>query len=134
MVAEGPAQVGIATIEDNPVNRLADLNPNQIESIEVLKGAAAAAIYGAKAANGVVIITTKRGRSGPPRFSAVQRIGTYRPARLVGSRHFTQATLGNAVVDASSDAQALASSLGANVPYFDYQGEIFGQRDLSYES
>jgi TonB-linked SusC/RagA family outer membrane protein len=45
-------------------NRAHDINPNDIESIEILKGAAAAAIYGSRAANGVVLITTKRGRPG----------------------------------------------------------------------
>ena len=50
-------------------NRASDLNPNDIESIEVLKGAAAAAIYGARAANGVVLITTKSGRAGAIRYS-----------------------------------------------------------------
>jgi len=49
-------------MQDSPVNRIADLNPEDIESVEVLKGAAAAAIYGSKASNGVVIITTKRGQ------------------------------------------------------------------------
>ena len=39
-----------------------DLNPNDIESIEILKGASASAMYGSKPSNGVVIITTKRGR------------------------------------------------------------------------
>lgn len=51
-------------------NALADINPNDIESIDVLKDAAAAAIYGARAANGVVIITTKRGKSGKTVFNA----------------------------------------------------------------
>ncbi|MEQ1855956.1 MAG: SusC/RagA family TonB-linked outer membrane protein [Longimicrobiales bacterium] len=45
-------------------NRGMDLNPNDIESIEILKGAAAAAIYGSRASNGVVLVTTKRGRPG----------------------------------------------------------------------
>ncbi len=45
------------------VDALADLNPNEIESIEVLKDASAAAIYGSRASNGVVLITTRRGRS-----------------------------------------------------------------------
>jgi TonB-linked SusC/RagA family outer membrane protein len=45
-------------------NRGFDINPNDIESIEILKGAAAAAIYGSRAANGVVMVTTKRGRPG----------------------------------------------------------------------
>lgn len=43
---------------------LADLNPNDIESIEILKDAAASALYGSRASNGVVLITTKRGRTG----------------------------------------------------------------------
>ena len=48
---------------------LADINPNDIESIDILKDAAAAAIYGARGSNGVVLITTKRGRSGKARFN-----------------------------------------------------------------
>jgi TonB-dependent SusC/RagA subfamily outer membrane receptor len=47
-------------------NRLVDLNPSDIERVEVLNGAAAAAIYGSRAANGVVQIFTKRGKSGKP--------------------------------------------------------------------
>ncbi|HEX7239351.1 MAG TPA: SusC/RagA family TonB-linked outer membrane protein [Longimicrobiaceae bacterium] len=47
-----------------PTNRVADLNPNDIERVEVLKGAAAAALYGSRANNGVIQIFTKRGRSG----------------------------------------------------------------------
>lgn len=46
------------------IDALADLNPNEIESIEVLKDASAAAIYGSRASNGVVLITTRRGRAG----------------------------------------------------------------------
>ncbi|MEO1484872.1 MAG: SusC/RagA family TonB-linked outer membrane protein [Bacteroidota bacterium] len=53
----------------NSQNRLVDLNPNDIERIEVIKGAAAAAIYGSRASNGVVQIFTKRGRSGEPKFN-----------------------------------------------------------------
>lgn len=45
-------------------NRAADINPNDIESISVLKGAAAAALYGIDAANGAIIITTKKGKEG----------------------------------------------------------------------
>ncbi|MDE6491210.1 MAG: TonB-dependent receptor [Muribaculaceae bacterium] len=48
---------------------LATLNPNDIQSIDVMKDASAAAIYGASAANGVIIITTKKGRTGKPRVS-----------------------------------------------------------------
>jgi TonB-dependent starch-binding outer membrane protein SusC len=49
-------------------NRLVDLNPNDIERIEIVKGAAAAALYGSRANNGVVQIFTKKGQSGTPRF------------------------------------------------------------------
>ncbi len=49
---------------NDPTNPLVDINPNDIESIEVLKDASASAIYGARAANGVVLITTKKGKLG----------------------------------------------------------------------
>lgn len=48
---------------NNATNPLADINPNDIESLEILKDASAAAIYGARAANGVVLITTKKGKN-----------------------------------------------------------------------
>jgi TonB-linked SusC/RagA family outer membrane protein len=50
-------------------NPLAFLNPNDIETIDILKDAATAAVYGASASNGVVIITTKRGRAGKTKFN-----------------------------------------------------------------
>ena len=49
---------------NDDTNPLADINPNDIESVEVLKDASAAAIYGARAGNGVVLITTKKGKTG----------------------------------------------------------------------
>jgi TonB-linked SusC/RagA family outer membrane protein len=56
-------------------NPLASINPADIESIEILKDAAAASIYGAQAANGVVLITTKRGRAGRTEFRASMQTG-----------------------------------------------------------
>jgi len=50
-------------------NALALINPNDIETFTILKDASATAIYGSRASNGVIIITTKRGRSGKPRFN-----------------------------------------------------------------
>src|SRR3954467_13378835 len=50
-------------------NRAADINPNDIQSVDILMGAAAAAIYGARAAHGVVLITTKKGTAGPTRYT-----------------------------------------------------------------
>ena len=51
-------------------NTLSDLDPSMIESIEVLKDAASAAIYGSRAGNGVILITTKKGRAGLTKFTA----------------------------------------------------------------
>ncbi|WKN41315.1 SusC/RagA family TonB-linked outer membrane protein [Tunicatimonas pelagia] len=56
-------------------NRVADLNPNDIESLNVLKGAAATALYGVRAANGAVIITTKKGEAGRVRVNLNSTVG-----------------------------------------------------------
>jgi TonB-linked SusC/RagA family outer membrane protein len=62
-------------------NPLDNINPNDIEKIEVLKDAAAAAIYGSRAANGVVLITTKRGRSGKPQINVNSYVGGSQAAK-----------------------------------------------------
>jgi TonB-dependent starch-binding outer membrane protein SusC len=62
-------------------NPLAFLNPNDIESIDVLKDAASAAIYGAQASNGVVIITTKKGKAGKTKFNLNAYYGSTRPIK-----------------------------------------------------
>ncbi|MFN3849867.1 MAG: SusC/RagA family TonB-linked outer membrane protein [Spirosomataceae bacterium] len=64
-----------ASAQDNNANRLADLNPDDIEKIEVLKGASAAAIYGTGANAGVVLITTKKGKGGKTKISFGQDLG-----------------------------------------------------------
>jgi TonB-linked SusC/RagA family outer membrane protein len=61
---------------DSQNNILATINPNDIESIEVLKDASATAIYGTRAAGGVVLITTKRGKAGKPRITFDSYYGT----------------------------------------------------------
>jgi len=74
---------------NEPTNPLADINPNDIESIEILKDASAAAIYGARASNGVVLITTKKGKNN--QATSIQldvNDGFSNPARL---RHFINA-------------------------------------------
>jgi len=80
---------GIGGSQDAIVNRLADLNPSEIESVEILKSAAATAIYGSRATNGVVVIRTKRGTPGAPSFHLTTRIGSERAYRLLGTRQFT---------------------------------------------
>ena len=62
-------QGGAGGQQESAVNPLASLNPNDIESIDVLKDASATAIYGSQASNGVVIITTKRGKKGQAKVS-----------------------------------------------------------------
>ena len=57
-------------------NRIADINPNDIDRIEVVKGAAAAALYGSRANNGVIQIFTKRGQLGTPRITFRTQAGT----------------------------------------------------------
>ena len=65
-----------------PTNPIADLNPNDIESLEILKDASASAIYGSRASNGVVLITTKRGRAGKTTFEVSAYAGSSKPTRL----------------------------------------------------
>jgi len=56
-------------------SRLSDINPDEIEGIEIVKGPSAAALYGTAAANGVVVITTKRGRAGTARWTTYAEVG-----------------------------------------------------------
>ncbi len=58
---------------------LENINPNDIESIEILKDASAAAIYGSRAANGVILVTTKRGSAGAPKVTYNTSVGTQVP-------------------------------------------------------
>lgn len=60
-----------------------DLNPGDIESIEILKDASGTAIYGARGANGVVMITTKTGKAGKTRVELYSNVGEQRPGHLV---------------------------------------------------
>ncbi|HSC53982.1 MAG TPA: TonB-dependent receptor [Phnomibacter sp.] len=62
-------------------NPLAFLNPDDIESIDILKDAASAAIYGSNAANGVVIVTTKKGKAGKTKFTANVYFGQVTPIK-----------------------------------------------------
>lgn len=77
-------------------NPLDNINPNDIESIQVLKDAAAAAIYGSRAANGVVLITTKRGQIGRPKINLNMYAGYNQAAKKLemmnGDQWIEQAT------------------------------------------
>lgn len=65
-------------------NSLADINFNDVESFEILKDASAAAIYGSRAANGVVLITTKKGKEGKTKVNVNLSYGTNKPTNLRG--------------------------------------------------
>ena len=73
-VNESPESFSIG-VGGQSTSRLEDINPDEIESIEVLKGPAAAALYGTAAATGVIQITTRRGRAGPARWNAYSEVG-----------------------------------------------------------
>jgi TonB-linked SusC/RagA family outer membrane protein len=74
--AESPGAGGRSAAITVAPNPLTSLNPRDIESIEILKDASALAIYGARAANGVVLITTKQGQAGAPRVNVEMFTGT----------------------------------------------------------
>ena len=64
----GPVQIGFGSQNSQVANRLNDINPEDIESIEIIKGPAASTIYGTEAANGVIQIITKKGSGTKPQF------------------------------------------------------------------
>ena len=76
------------SVQDLSSNRIADLNPDDIADIEVLKGASASAIYGSKASSGVVIITTKRGTAGKPQWAISGKVGHFSDANTMPVRTF----------------------------------------------
>jgi len=116
--------------QDNPTNRIADLNPADIERIEVLKGGSAASIYGAKATNGVIIITTKKGQAGKPQFNITQRFGTFQRANDLGRRTF--GSLEEALARFTDTAAVTAAFQPGRT--FDIEDQIFGRSALSTET
>ncbi len=130
-------------------NRLADINPNDIEKIDVIPGASASAIYGARASNGVVLITTKSGKAGQLRVDVGTSVIMNELRKKVyiskyGKQFGTAALrLGN-ISDAPANTpfityvrpdgqtRKLASGL-VDVTRYDYQDEIF-QRGLGTDN
>jgi len=125
-----------ATAQDQTVNRLADISPNDIESIEVLKSAAATAIYGSRATNGVVVITTKRGKAGATHYNITQRMGSQQATRLLGSRHFTSYDQVKGTGDASSPhADSIAkANCTPTCPWYDWQGQLYDNHNPAFET
>ena len=80
-----PVQTGDQSYFMNTSNAMSAINPNDIESITVLKDAAAASIYGSRAANGVILVTTKSGKAGKANFNARVKFGA---SQLANDNHF----------------------------------------------
>lgn len=120
-------------------NRSSDINPNDIESIEVLNGGAAAAVYGSRAANGVILITTKKGKSGATKytFSTSLTSNTLRKkvyTNLIGKQFVNPLSSGLYPINSASatPTATTVNVLGRNldtrtfdVIRHDYQDDIF---------
>ncbi|RYY26930.1 MAG: TonB-dependent receptor [Sphingobacteriaceae bacterium] len=112
----------------NGINQIA---PNDIESINVLKDASSAAIYGARAANGVVIVTTKRGKKGPPKVSLNAYTGVQTPQHLIKMVNTSQYVAAfNAAAKADGRTQ-IPASLIAGLPDVNWQKEVLRPSPIS---
>lgn len=109
-------------------NPLAAINPNDIESVEILKDAGAAGIYGSRGANGVILITTKRGKSGKPMFNFSSKWGLTTPSvkpKFVNSQQWIQLRQeawendGYTGTAPLPNNLSLANALGTNTDWFD---------------
>jgi TonB-linked SusC/RagA family outer membrane protein len=121
-------------------NILSTLNPNDIESVTVLKDAASTSIYGSRGANGVIIVTTKKGRSGKTRVRFDMETGKsdiayenslYRPLNAQEYLDLTREGLVNAGASAASINSVLASlgaGNGTDFNWYDAVTRIAGQR------
>jgi TonB-linked SusC/RagA family outer membrane protein len=106
IVVDGQVVItGDLSLTSSSSNALANINPNDIESIDIAKDAAATAIYGSRAGNGVVFITTKKGKLGKPRISYDTWVGVTSPYRLPNMLNAFQYT------DYKNEAVANANSI-----------------------
>lgn len=113
-----------ATNQDDASNRVADLIPEDIESMEILKGASAAAIYGVGGAGGVVVIKTKSGKyNQDAKINISQTLGFSAPTRLLGDRGWDAAKVESVF---SADEAARFNQNGTT----DYERELYDNRPL----
>lgn len=116
---------GSTDFQDNPSNRVADLDPEDIERVEILKGASAAAIYGSRAAGGVILVTSKRGKVGPPKIELSHSIGVQTQLKKLGQRQWDTAK-----VRAAYGAARVPLYQAANGQTYDYEDELYGNTGL----
>lgn len=123
----GASSATNATSQDQTTNRMSDINPADIENIEILKGPSAAAIYGTRANAGVIIITTKRGKAGKTKISFRQDIGAVSAIKLLGSEGWNDAKIEQygGVYGLGVD-EAKAALRAANGQTWDWEKEIYG--------
>lgn len=116
--------------EEGGSNRVSDINPEDIASIEVLKGASAAAIYGTRANAGVVIITTKRGQEGKTAVSFEQDFGFNQIQNYMGRRSFTREQ-----AESLYGAGALYdAAVAENGGLYNYEEELYGEKGFISDS
>ena len=102
-------------VDGNIVGSMSFLNPNDIESISVLKDASSAAIYGSRASNGVVLITTKKGSVGDVKINLETKVGYQTPTKyldFLNAREY--ADWHNMARDNDGDARAIPNDTGFN--------------------
>jgi TonB-linked SusC/RagA family outer membrane protein len=114
----------------NPPNALLNLNPDDIESVEVLKGASSGAIYGSRAGQGVVLITTKHGRPGQTKYSLRSSWSLDDHTQLPALQsEYGQGTGGQGVTCAGVGCTLTGTSFGPRLdpstPVYDHADEIF---------
>ena len=126
-----PINAGDASRLQTTGNLLSTLNPNDIESISVLKDAASQSIYGSRAANGVIVVTTKKGKSGKTKFRFDTELGNsdvayvnekYKPLDANEFINLTREGLVNAGASAAqttSILNSLGQGNGINFNWFD---------------
>lgn len=118
--------------QDDGSNRIADINPDDIESIEVLKGPSAAAIYGTRANAGVIIITTKRGSAGKTVVNWRQDIGFNEALNLQGFEGWTNEKIDQ--VDGTGAAGDAEKAKLAQNGQVDWEKELYGEKGLLVNS
>lgn len=116
VVVDGvPIQTGDLGGDAN-TNSLGDINPADIESMEILKDGSATAIYGSRAANGVMLITTKRGVSGKMKVNYSNYMGVAQPVRLFNLLHANDFVTITNEKRANAGMSAIAQNDGTNFP------------------
>ena len=115
--------------QDQAPNRLADINPADIENIEILKGPSAAALYGTRANAGVIIITTKKGKAGRTSLSLSQDIGAVKAINLIGMQKVgwdAQKIADGSWLVSNADMLALFNANGSGSKTNNYEKMIYG--------